>query len=164
MTQSLSCSNLPGTTLTHITRPSLRSSSLRHVRTLQLLHQRPEERWTGGRQGAGGEASSHLGSFGNVVGVLSRFAGRGGRGAGGKEEVGAIARRKKREMGALTRRRLMGVGGERGQDTCLAGLTEQNRCDGKLNLSHIHLMLYLICCSLYFYICGSFLGSSSSHS
>ena len=44
----------------------------------------------------------------------------------------------------------MGVGGERGQDTCLAGLTEQNRCDGKLNLGHIHSMLYLICCSLYF--------------
>ena len=139
MTQSLSCSNLPGTTSTHITRPSLRSSSLRHVRTLQLLHQPPEERWTGVRQGAGGEASSHLGSFGSVVGVLSRFAGRGGRGGDGREQVGAVAGRRR-----------MGVEGERGQDTCLAGLTEQNRCDGKLNLGHIHSMLYLICCSLYF--------------
>ena len=158
-------SNQPETTLTRITRPSPRSLSLPHGRMLQLLLPLPEERWKAGRQGAGEGASSHLESFGSVVGALSRFAGRGGMGADGGEEVGAVARRmgaRIGEMGVGAGRR-MRVGGERGQGTCRAGQTEQRRCDGsKLNLSHIHLMLYLICCSLYLYICGALFKSSSS--
>ena len=153
--------------MTRITRPSPRSLSLPQERTLQLLLLPPEERWKAGRQGAGGEASSHLETFESVVGALSRFAGRGGMGADGGEEVGAVARRmgvgaRIGEMGVGAGRR-MGVGGERGQGTCRAGQTEQRRCDGsKLNLSHIHSMLYLICRSLYLYICGALFGSSSS--
>ena len=159
--QPSSCSNQPGTTLTRITRPSPRSLSLRPARMLQLLRRLHEERWMGGRQGAGGEASSRLGSFGSVVGALSSFAGRGGMGADGREELGAVARR--REMGVGPGKK-MGVEGERGQGTCHAGQREQRRCDGsKLNISHIHSMLYLICCSLYLYICGALFGSSSSH-
>ena len=165
--QFFSHSNQPETTLTRITRPSPRSLSLRRGRMLQLLRLLPEERWKAGRQGAGEGASSHLESFGSVVGALSRFAGRGGMGADGREEVGAVARRmgvgaRIGEMGVGAGRR-MGAGGERGQGTCRAGQTEQRRCDGsKLNLSHIHSMLYLICRSLYLYICGALFGSSSS--
>ena len=169
--QPSSCSNQPGTTLTRTTRPSPRSLSLRHARMLQLPRQLREESSsrTGGRQGAveealqgaGEEASCHLAIFGSVVGALSRFAGRGGRGVEGREEMGAVSGRRRMGAGKKT-----GVEGERGQGTCLAGKTEQRRCDGsKLNLSHIHTLdaIFLICQSLNLYICGALLGSSSSH-
>ena len=101
------CSNPQESTLTPTTRPSPKSLSLHLARTPQPPLQPHEGRWRVGRQGAGEEAFCHLvGSSGSGEGVLSRFARRGGMGAGGGWEVGAAARRRK--MGAG--RRKMGAG------------------------------------------------------